>query len=244
MEIKNIYNINQGILSYINNKIKDNNTIKYLVFSQIDDQTFEMLDKQISSIEKLFICIDRYYTTSQMFKGMLTNTKYKEVLVYANSNIVGNKLNNLIVIMDGESVEVLILPFALTSFNVQNADSYIISIQGTINDLYIKEMLDNYENNKEYMELSEEFIQKCIEDKLFRNDKANNIYKDVNKDEIIQSFRNLGDSENYDETLKVIQKQTAARKFSLDKSELSFTIEETTNSNININEDIIIDIDI
>ncbi len=244
-----IYNNENGIFNFIKDILNEGEKKKHIVFSQIDDQTMEKIDGCLSEeVETLYICVDRYLTTKKIFQTLLKSDNYINKYVFCNSEMQGNRLNNLIMLQSDTQLEILIIPFCLTDFNLSASNSFAIYLSGSINkENSLKELFDLYSKKLEYNELTEEYINECELKKLFRNDKANTIYKDVNKDEIIQSFRTVAGADNVDETLRVIQSQSSAKKFSLDRSEISFNItgdENQTNNNSTFDNDIVIDIEI
>lgn len=246
---KIIYNNENGIFNFIKDILNDNNKKKYVFFSQVDDQVVEKLEEGLlQKVESLYMCIDRYLTTKKLFQKLLKSDKFINKYVFCNSDIKGNRLNNLIVLQSGMQLEVLVIPFVLTDFNILTSNSFAIYLSGNIDeDNSLKELFELYTKKLDYAELTEEYINECEENKLFRNDKANTLYKDVNKDEVIQSFRNISESDSIDETLRVIQCQASAKKFSLDRSEMSFNItddEFPNNNNSMFDNDIEINIEI
>lgn len=246
---KIIYNNENGIFNFIKDILNEGNKKKHVVLSQIDDQTMEKIDEWLSEkIESLYICIDRYLTTKKIFQNLLQSDKYINKYVFCNSEMQGNRLNNLIMLESETQLEILIIPFCLTDFNLTASNSFAIYLSCNINEENsLKELFDLYLKKLEYNKLTEEYVNECELKKLFRNDKANTLYKDVNKDEVIQSFRNITESDNVDETLRVIQSQSSAKKFSLDRSEMSFNItsdENQTSNNFTFDNDIEIDIQI
>ena len=225
---KVINNSENNILKFIINLLKESNKTKYIVFSQIDDQTLEHIDDSLEQkVDGIYLCVDRYLTTKNLFKTILKSEKYIKKNVFCNGQAESNKLNNLIMLQSGTYLEILIIPFCITYFNVTASDSFAIYLSGNINDEPIlKELFNLYINKNGYRELTEEYIKECEAKKLFRNHKANTLYKDVNTDEIIQSFRTITDSDDVSETLRVIQSQSSVKKFSLDKSEVVFNLND------------------
>lgn len=246
---KIIYNNENGILKFITALLNEPNKSKSIVFSQIDDQALESIDECFSEkIEAIYMTVDRYLTTKKIFQKLLISDKYVNKYVSSNSELDGNRLNNLIVLESDKQLEVLFIPFCMTTFNLATSNSFAIYLACDISEAsHLNELCESYINKSEYDELTENYINGCEEKKLFRNEKANTVYKDVNKDEVIQSFRSITDSDDVDETLKVIQSQASAKKFSLDKSEMSFNITDDdmfSNYKATFNDDFEIDIEI
>jgi len=247
MIAKLVYNNENGIFNYIKEMVNKNSKEKYMVLSQIDDQAFEKIDECVSNeIDRLLICVDRYLTTKSIFVNLLNNDKYTNKYIFSNSDMQSNRLNNLIMLKSEDEMEVLIVPFCITDFNLQTSNSFAIYLKGNLSEQNVlQEIYNLYLYQMEYEKLTEKYVNDCINKKLFRNDKANNLYKDVNKDEIVQSFRNLVETDNIDETLKVIKSQNNARKFSLDRSEISFNTDEIETINTDaLDNDIEINIEI
>lgn len=246
---KIIYNNGNGIFNFIQSVLNYKDRKISMVLSQIDDQTIEKIDKcLLQTIESIYVCVDRYLTTKKIFQFLLESDKYKNKYVFANGEVKGNRLNNLIILQSESQIEILIVPFCLTDFNLMTSEDFAIYLSGNINEEEaLKELLALYTKELEYGNLTQDYINECEQKKLFRNDKANTIYKDVNKDEVIQSFRNITDSDDVDETLRIIQSQAMAKKFSLDRSEISFNIDDEENkagNNGNFSDNIEIDIGI
>ena len=225
---KLINNNENNTLKFIVDFLNEDDKTKYLVFSQIDDQTMEQIDNVLEQkVDMAYWCVDRCLTTKNLFNMMLKSEKYIKKYVFSNGEMEGNKLNNLIILQSGNELEVLIIPFSITYFNITSSNSFAIYLRGNMDEEpMLNELFHLYINGIGYLELTEEYIKECEAKKLFRNNKANTLYKDVNKDEIIQSFRTIGLSDNVNETLRVIQSQSSAKKFSLDKSEILFNVND------------------
>lgn len=245
---KIIYNNENGIFDFIKELLNESNKKKHIIFSQIDDCAMENIDECISGkIENIYLCVDRYLTSKKNFQALLKSNKYVNKYVFTNGEMKGNKLNNLIILQTETQLEILIIPFSITDFNLLASNSFAIYLSSDTNEENsLKELLNFYLNQCDYNELTEDYINECETKKLFRNDKVNTIYKDVDKDEVIKSFRNITESTDVDETLKVIQRQASVKKFSLDKSEIIFNTNDDNSADNNciFNNDIEIDIEI
>lgn len=67
--------------------------------------------------------------------------------------------------------------------------------------------------------------------KAFRNEKADTLYKEIDKDEIIKSFRTIQGVENKDEFLKMVEVNNKIRNGNFLKNEVEFATLDDNNDN-------------
>ncbi len=222
------------LIEYLNDFLLQENDEKIVVLGSIDNNTFERLKDSIKNFTKLFIGVSKKYTT----KKIVLDLANKDNVFYQNNNDYRNMLKeNIIILKNANSISILVIPFELKEEIIENANNTLILIKLDNNEKNIESItnvIENYKQNiKEYPKLNEEAINFLSEKKAFRNEKADSLDKEINKDEIIKSFRSIQGVENKDEFLKMVEVHNKIKNKGFLKNEIEFSNMDDQTSNLN-----------
>ena len=196
---------------------------KILVLGSIDNNVYCLISKYITDFSKLYIGISKKYTTKKMIESLLS---FNNVFFQDNNNYRGMLKENVIIQKKVNFVQITLIPFELREEIIENSNNSIIQIKifDITNEKFnIANFIEKYQINKfDYLKLNKELFLQLEKNKAFRNEKADTLDEDINKDEIIKSFRTIQSVEDKDEFLKMVEVHSNLKNKEFLKSDIVF----------------------
>lgn len=223
---------NNDLYDYLNKFLLEKSKETLIVFGSIDNNTYERLEGSIKEFNRLYIGISNKYTTKKMLEEL---SDFENVFYQNNNNYREMLKENLIIKKELNYTKILIIPFELKEEIIQNANNNVILIKIKNDETNIEEInafAKKYELNKlGYLKLTKGALKDLEKDKAFRNEKADTLDKEIDKDEIIKSFRTIQGIENKDEFLKMVEVHSKIKNKGFLKNEIEFTGLDDKNNN-------------
>lgn len=210
-------NIVNGIIELLGEEADE----KIVVFGTIDDEGYKLFEESIlKNNPKLFLGVSKKYTTKALLEKV---NKLENVYVYNNNENISIKNTNMIMICRENKVDIIISTFDFFENTINNTSSFVLKLSGDSKS-NIYQLYSEYHNfSLDYIKLSQEIIEQLSTDKQLRNEKASTLSRNIDKDEIIKSFRNIGQVEDKDGYLKMLEVKNEFKKSKIDKSELIYS---------------------
>ena len=195
---------------------------KYIILGRIENVVFDFVFTTETLFSKLYLGVSKKYTTKNMIEKV---SNFNNVYFCNNDEYRNMIIDNLVIVKEKDTIVITVIPFEIRNEIIENSKNKLIEIELNEKDLSndIKSLIDCYvENKNNYKILNSDVIKELENKKVFRNEKADTLTKEITRDEIIKSFRSSQNFENKDEFLKMIEVNSKIKNSTLLKDEVQY----------------------
>lgn len=209
-------------LNKVTELLQNKSEEKYVVLGRIENIVFDFVYTKKASFSKLYLGVSKKYTTKNMIEKV---SNFNNVYFCNNDEYRNMIIDNLVIAKEKDTIVITVIPFEIRNEIIENSKNKLIEIELNEKDLSndIKSLIDCYvENKNNYKILNSDVIKELENKKVFRNEKADTLTKEITRDEIIKSFRSSQNFENKDEFLKMIEVNSKIKNSTLLKDEVQY----------------------